>query len=133
MEVTTVDRRASSRSTDVDQALVLLRTAVSECGYTLDALEVVMSKGRAYIHRVLQGDKPLTLEFITALPDDVEALFEKKRAEHFGLIVVEPVEGEVALKHFVGGLLGILAPRLPARAERMAHADLPATKKAVGE
>ena len=108
MEVTVVDRTREPRSTAVDQALCLLRRAVADCNYTLDALEAAMGKGRAYIHKVLQGEKPLTLEFITALPDDVEARFEQLRAESFGLIVVPPVEGETAIRNLVSGLIGVL-------------------------
>lgn len=108
MAVTNVDRRSRPRSTSVDQALALMRRAVADCGYTLDALETAMGKGRAYIHRVLQGDAPMTLEFITCLPDDVEARYEQLRAEHFGLIVVQPVEGDQAVRNLVSGLFGVL-------------------------
>ena len=90
MEVTSVDRGSTTRSTSVDQALALLRKAVADCGYTLDALEAATGKGRAYIHKVLQGEKSVSLEFIIALPDDVEARFEHLRAEQLGLIVAAP-------------------------------------------
>ena len=112
MEVTPVDRRRSPRSTAVDQALTLLRRAVSDCGYTLDALESSMGKGRAHIHRVLHGEKAFTLEFLTTLPDDVQARYEQLRAEHFGFIVVTPLAGDDAVKGFVGGLMGLLAKEI---------------------
>lgn len=92
MGVTPVDRTRASRSTSVDQATALLRKAVADCGYTLDALEAAMGKGRAYIGKVLNGEKPVSLEFITALPDDVEARFEQLRGEDLGLIVATPAE-----------------------------------------
>lgn len=111
MAVTNVDRRSRPRSTSVDQALELMRRAVSDCGYTLDALETAMGKGRAYIHRVLQGEAPMTLDFITSLPDDVEKRFEQLRGEHFGLIVVEPAEGDAAVRNLVSGLFGVLGRR----------------------
>lgn len=121
---TSVDQQALSRSTDVDQALALLRQAVQERGWTLDALAAAMGKDRAYIGKVLNGDKPFTLEFLVALPDDVEARYEHLRAEHFGLIVVQPLEGADAHRAFVAGFLGMVAPRLPARASGMAKAEL---------
>jgi hypothetical protein len=108
MGLTSIDPPRGGRSTAVDHGLDLLRKAVGDCGYTLDALEAHMGKGRAYIHKVLSGEKPLSFEFITALPDDVEARFEQLRAESFGLIVVAPVQGSEAIKHFVGGLVGLL-------------------------
>jgi hypothetical protein len=58
----------------------VLRACVHEKGWTLDALEAAMN-GRAggrgfdksFISRVLNGERPLTLSFLLALPDDVEA------------------------------------------------------------
>lgn len=92
----------------VDQATALVRRAVADCGYTLDALESVMGKGRAYIHKVLQGDKPLSLEFSTALPADVKRRYAQLNAEAHGFIVVVPVSGDEAIKHLVGGLVAVL-------------------------
>jgi len=123
------DPQSLQRSTAVDQALVLLRQAVSECGWTLDALAVEMGKDKAYIHRVLNREKPLTLEFMVALPDDVEALYEAKRAEQFGHVVVAPLAGADALKALVAGLVGVMAGALPTRATQMARAALPIGKK----
>jgi hypothetical protein len=111
VEVTPVDRRSASGSIAVDQAVSLLRRAVADCGYTLDALEAAMGKDRAYIHKVLQGDKPVSLEFIVALPDDVEARFEQLRAESFGLVCVAPASGADAIKQLVSGLVGMLVGR----------------------
>lgn len=105
---TTVGRRPIDRSISVDQARALLNRAIAECGYTLDALEAAMGKDRAYIHKVLQGDKPLPYAFIVALPDDVEAKFESLRAKSLGLIVAERVSGDQALEHLVSGLVGVL-------------------------
>jgi hypothetical protein len=128
LKATSDDRRTGPRSTDVDQALALLRQAVSECGYTFDALQAATGKDKAYLHRVLNGEDRCTLDFITALPDDIEARFENLRATQFGLIVVEPVDLETARRHLVSGLVGVLAPRLPLKADRMAHAGLPSEK-----
>lgn len=109
MGLPAVDRREVTRSTSVDPAIDLLKKAVADCDYTLDALAAAMGKDRAYIHKVLQGDKPLPYAFIEALPDDVEGKFEALRAKTFGYIVVEPVTGDRAIEHLVSGLVGVLA------------------------
>jgi len=103
------DRDPVASSTDVDRARGLLRKAASDCGYTFDALAVAMGKDKSYIHRVLNGPDRVTLDFITALPNDMEAKYEQLRAEGFGLIVVEPVDAQTAAKHLVSGLMGLLA------------------------
>jgi hypothetical protein len=122
---TTSDHDLVARSLAVDQALSLLRRAVAECGWTLDALQAEMRKNKAYIHRVLHGDKPLTLTFLIALPDEVEARYAHLRAEHFGLIVVSAsASREQAERDLVSGLFGLLRAQLPARADRFAKADL---------
>lgn len=127
------DRTDGDRSTDVDRALTLLRQAVADTGWTLDALAADMHIDKAHISRVLNGEKRLTLEFVVALPDDVEALFEKRRAEHFGHIVVTPAAtASDAVQQLVSGLVGVLAPRLPAKASAMCKAELPTPARKVG-
>jgi len=119
------DRRAEL-STTVDNVLALLRACVQDKGWTLEALEAEMAIDKSLISRVLNGERPLTLTFLLALPDEVEALFEARRAETFGLIVVEPAHGDQAVRNLVSGLFGVLgASKLPARADRMARARLP--------
>lgn len=119
MEVTPVTRRPDAQSTDVDlqsgartiaidQATALYQRAVADCGYTLDALEASMGKGRAYIHKVLQGEKPMSLAFSTALPADVKGRYAQLSAEACGFIVVVPVSGDEAMRQLVGGLVGVL-------------------------
>jgi hypothetical protein len=103
-----VDHRSVARSMAVDQATELWRKAVADCDYTLDALEAVMGKGRAYIHKVLQGEKPMSLDFTTALPADVKGRHAQLSAEACGFIVVVPVRGDDAVKQLVGGLVGVL-------------------------
>ncbi len=116
--------RGADLSTDVDTALAMLRTAVQETGWTLDALEAEMKLDKSLISRVLNGERPMTLKFLTTLPDDVEARFEQKRAESFGLIVVAPVSGDDAVRHLVSGIFGVFGTRLPAKARTFAKADL---------
>ena len=105
---TSIDRPSVTRSIAVDQATALYQRAVADCGYTLDALEAVMGKDRAYIHKVLQGDKPMPLEFSTALPVVVKERYAQLSAEACGFIVVAPVSGDEAIKQLVGGLVGVL-------------------------
>lgn len=111
MELTAVDHHKVARSTTVDQATAQYRRAVADCDYTLDALDAVMHKGRAYIHKVLQGEKPMSLDFITALPADVKERHAQLEAEACGFIVVVPVSGDDAIKQLVGGLVGVLHGR----------------------
>lgn len=92
----------------VERALVLLRRSVAERGYTLDALEAATGKGRTHIHRMLNGDRPLTLQFLASLPADLKADFAKRAAEALGLIVVTPLEGQEAVRAVVSGLVGLL-------------------------
>lgn len=112
MGLMSVDQRRQPRSTSVDQDLALLRRAVADCNYTLDALESAMQKGRAYIHKVLQGEKPMSHEFEIALPDDIEARYRQLQAESFGHVVVAPApDHESAVRDLVRGLIGVLSSR----------------------
>jgi transcriptional regulator with XRE-family HTH domain len=114
-------------ATHVDRALALLRKCASDLGWTGDALAAHMGKDKSYISRVLNGEKPMTLEFLIALPDDLEAAWHSASAESFGRLVVEPVSGDLAVRNLVSGLFGVLAPSLPERASRMARASVVAT------
>lgn len=117
-------------STTIDTVLAMLRTAVHDRGWTLEALEAEMGLDKSLISRVLNGERPLTLTFLIALPDDIEATFSARYAEHHGQIVVAPVHGEQAVRQLVGGLLGVLSPRLPVKADRLAKATLPIAEEA---
>lgn len=130
---TPVDNSAPAPPRDEATLLALLRTCVQDRGWTLEALERFMGKGfdKSLISRVLNGERPLTLKFVVALPDDIEALYAQRRAEAFGLIVVEPVYGDAAVKSLVSGLVGVLSQRLPVRAGRMAKATVASIRKAV--
>jgi hypothetical protein len=105
---------------------------VADTNYTLESLSAAMGRDKAYISRVLHGEKPMTLLFITELPDDLEALYEQRRAEHFGRIVVEPLSGVDAQRAFVAGALGLMSGSvLPEKASTMAKATLAEPAKAV--
>src|SRR5215207_819965 len=89
---------ALSTATAIDRALLLLRRAVADCNYTLDALEAATGKNRAHIHRVLHGERPLTLQFLAALPTDLKARYAQLCAEALGFIVVTPLHGREAVQ-----------------------------------
>lgn len=130
-----VDRREDELSTAVANELAILRGCVQQCGWTLDALEAEMRIDKSLISRILNGERPVTLKFVIALPDDIEALYMQRRAESFGLIVVAPLTGVDAQRAFVAGAIGLMAgSHLPSRAAVTAKADIrPAQKAAVGE
>jgi hypothetical protein len=123
---TPAPRDIVAQSTDVDRWLDMLRRAIYDTGWTHDALAVEMQVDKAYLSRMLSGEKPWTVKHLCNLPDDIEALFEQRRAESFGLIVVAPVDAETARRHLVSGLLGVLAPKpaLPQKAGNPAKASL---------
>lgn len=121
---------AAGRSTAVDRALELLRKCASELGYSYEALAVAMGHPPTYkshVQRVFNGEKPLPLDFLIALPDDLEALWHSRAAEAFGRLVVTPAENtDAAVRDLVRGIFGVLSPSasLPTRANGMARADL---------
>lgn len=90
--------------------MALLRQAISECGYTFDALEAATGKPRSYLHGVLNGEKHLRLDFVLVLPPDVRARYARLAAESYGFIVVQPAPVESAAMLFVAGLMGLLKP-----------------------
>lgn len=99
--------------------------AVIESGWNQEALAAHLQKDKAYISRVLSGEKPLSAAFIRALPDDIERIVARYYAESLGLVVVAPLSGPAAIEGFVGGLIGLLtASPLPAKAQ-MVKAELP--------
>lgn len=120
-----VDHDDALRSTTVDRSLARLRQCASDLGWTLDALSAHMRKDKAHISRVFNGEKPLTLAFLIALPDDVEAEFHSRSSEEFGRVVVTPAIGPDALKQFTAGLFGLFALQLPAKSGGQVKASLP--------
>ena len=129
----------TGRTKDVALAIVLarLRVCITHCGYTLEALAKAMGKDESYasyISNVLTGEKPLSYNFIIALPDDVEAEFHSRSAEDFGRFVVAPAATPLeAKKQFVAGLFGMLEHgtiALPSKAGPPAKASLPTDDQA---
>src|SRR5262245_16305083 len=94
---------------DLDQLRAWIRAAIENTGWNQDALSAHMQKDKGYISRVLNGEKPLSAEFLRALPDDVEALMARFWAESFGQIVVAPAASrDAAVRNFISGLFGML-------------------------
>lgn len=109
-------------------SLTLIRAAIDASGWKHEAIAAEMRlPNAAYLSRMLSGEKPWTLRHIEALPDGIEAIYYRLRAESLGLLVVEPVDYETARRHLVSGLVGVLTNAiLPAKADRMVSASLPA-------
>jgi len=108
-----------------------INRAVRDSGWNQTALSAAMGKDEAYVSRVLSGEKPLSAAFIRELPNDIEALVAGYYAESFGLVVVTPVSGQDAVKNLVSGLLGVLAPQLPAKASAMAKVTIASAPRKV--
>lgn len=122
-----VDRVDGCGSTHLDLAEMRawINRAIDEAGWNQEALAAHMKKDKAYISRVLSGEKPLSASFIRELPDDIEVIVVRYHAESFGLVVVAPLQGQAAVQALAAGLVGLLAPALPTRATAMAKAELP--------
>jgi hypothetical protein len=124
-QATDADRDLVARSQRVDRYLQMLREAVTESGWTLDALASHLGFDRGHLHRLLSGDKPWRVEHLVALPPEVDAAFSRKRAEAHGLIVVERVDSITAEHQLASGLFNVLTRRLPERADHMAKCEPP--------
>lgn len=106
---------------------VLSRPAADGTRWTHEALAAYMGLSRSYVSRVLSGEKPLSLEFIYALPDDVQCGFHAVRLEAFGAVAIEPVSGDEAVRQLASALFGLLRVHpLGGIAPRMVKASLPA-------
>lgn len=116
---------ARTASADLEQWLACLQQAMRDTGWTVDALAAHWDVDRGFAWRLVNGEKPWSVERVLSLPDDLEQRLEHRRAEGFGLIVVAPLRGLDAQKAFVAGLIGMMAaPDLPAKADRMARVSV---------
>lgn len=118
---------------EAERALICLRQAVQESGWTHEALAAAMDCSPSLVTRILLGERPLTQAWEVRLPDDVERLYLQKRAESMDLLCVAPLTGLAAQKAFVAGLIGVMsAPApLPDRASAMVRTDRLLSKKGV--
>jgi hypothetical protein len=139
-QTASVDAIRPARSTRVDRQdaerteyFAVLRQVISERGYTIDAICAAMGEqgvpmDRGRLHKLLNDpeiQKQWRNEHYLALPDVLTNAFEARRTELRGAIVAEPLYGEAAARAIVGAVVGLLAPKLPARASGMAKASLP--------
>jgi hypothetical protein len=110
-------------------ALEDLRACASDLGWTFEALATHLRAAgrrvdRAYVHRVLHGDKPCGLAWLLALPADLRAAFYSRLLERLGSLVVAPLDPESARRAVVAGLCALLGPALPAKAGAPLRASL---------
>lgn len=114
-----------SASADLNLWLSQLQRALSDTAWTPEALDAHWNTSRGYAWRLVNGEKPWSLERQLSLPRDVRARLARLEAESHGLIVTEPLKGSDAAAAFVAGLLGLVASQLlPGRADHMAHAGI---------
>jgi hypothetical protein len=107
-----------SRPTEVEAALALLRRAVADCGYTANALEASIGKGRTYIRQVLHGEKAMSADFFFSLPREVEARFEQLRLQHAAPILLAPAAHDRAARELLIGLRRLAAEPMEKRVLR---------------
>lgn len=94
-----------------------LKWAVEESREKKEYVAAAMGlSGPEYLSKLFSGEKTITARHIVGLPQKVEALFEARRAERLGHVVVEHVDEQTARRHLLSGLLGLLAPKRLARA-----------------
>lgn len=128
-----VARNRVDGSTAVDQYFDDLRTAMDETGWTVDALATLWDCHRSYVYRMLAQEKPMGAESVCALPDDLEAAFEARRAKRRGFIVVKPIPGDAGKEAIIAGVAGLLglmsAPTLPEKSGGQLKAELAAALK----
>lgn len=98
---------------------VMLREAVEETAWKLEALADHLGMDRAYLSRMLAGEKPISDRHLRMMPPDVREVFARKYAEAHGLAVVQRVDRESAYRHLAIALFTLLAPELPERTTGM--------------
>lgn len=98
-----------------------------DTGWTDDSLAAHWHVDRAFVWRLVNGEKPWSVERMLSLPSDLRARLDHLRAEGNGLIVVQPLTGLEAQKALVAGLIGVMSAPLPTKATQMAKASLPLT------
>lgn len=105
-----------------------LREAIEESGEKKEFVAAEMGlPGPEYLSKLFSGEKSISARHIVGLPDNVEAIFEAKRAKHHGHVVVAPLHGADAIEALVAGLVGVIGGHrlpLPARADHPAKAQL---------
>jgi hypothetical protein len=109
-----------------DQWLTLVRRAVAETGWTCDALDAEWRLSRGYSWRLLNGEKPWSVDRMLALPDDIEARLVQLHLEQKfgGTVVPKMTDAEVLVQlHRAAATLLVRANLVPRPAPL--KADLP--------
>jgi len=121
MEVASADHRRTARSAaadQLDQSMADLRQAMTDTGWTVDAVAAELSRvldrtiDRGYCWRLVNNEKPWRQEYTTALPDDLEGRWYAIGAERLGHIVVKPLVGIDAERALIAGFFGVLGRRI---------------------
>lgn len=101
-------------SVRVDRFLSLLRQAMTDCAYTVEALAAALESelgrkvDKGFLWRMLNGERPLPITYLVNLPIDMKVRFTQLSAEALGWTVVRPATPDSAAAHLVAGLLGLL-------------------------
>lgn len=101
-------------SVRVDRLLGLVRQAMADTGYTVDALAAALSEelgrpvDKGFLWRMLNGERPMPMVYLVALPADTKVRFAQLSAEACGWTVVRPAASDAAAGLLVAGLLGLL-------------------------
>jgi hypothetical protein len=120
---------------DQDKELVLLRTAlreaIEESGVKKESVAAAMGlPDPAYLSKLFSGEKMITARHIVGLPNDVERIFDRKRAEQSGFVCIEPVDDATADRYLAIGLFARLSrSALPMKTAGPIKVDLHAEKK----
>lgn len=113
MRTTVTQAALDVKGNDVALVRDILRAAIDESGWKHEAVACALGVCPAFLSRMLSGEKPIAAKHLRALPDDIEAVFARRYAESFGLLVVVPADADQALTSFVSGLAGLLGAKVP--------------------
>lgn len=114
----------SRTETACERWLGLLRQAMKDTDWTVDALAAQWKIDRAYVSRLVSGEKPWSLQRTLSLPPDLRTRLALLCAKAVGLIVVEPLSWAEAQRALVAGLVGVMGSQLPAATTGPIKADL---------
>jgi len=120
---------------DQDKELVLLRIAlreaIEESGEKKEAVAAAMGlPDAAYLSKLFSGEKMITARHIVGLPNNVERIFDRKRAEQSGFVCIEPVDDATADRYLAIGLFARLSRGLPSKTSGPIKAEIRGQKKA---
>jgi len=95
--------------------------------WQMQAIAAALKVDPSYLTKLRSGEKPLSLRHIADLPDDIERIYARHYAEQFDMVCVDrPSANDSGVHHILTGVLCLVQPRLPERADRMAKADVAA-------